>query len=70
MNIRRLESLLFQEHVVKAGQDHARYGYDSTLVTAALLDTVILVLEIRVLFVLDSSKCALNQQRFQISTSS
>ena len=49
MDIRRLESLFFQEHVVKAGQDHTCYGNNGTLMAAALLDTVILDFKIRVL---------------------
>ncbi len=60
MDIGRLESLLFEKHVVKAGQDHTRHGNDSAFVSAAFLNTVILGPEIRVLLVLDGSKGTLD----------
>lgn len=53
MDIRRLESLLFQEHVVKAGQDHTCYGNNGALMAAALFNPVILDSEIRVLLVFE-----------------
>ncbi len=53
MDVGRLESLLFEKHVVKAGQDHTGHDNDSTFVSAAFLDTVILNFEIRVLRVFD-----------------
>ncbi len=60
MDIRRLESLLLQKHVVKAGQEHTCNSYDGTLMSAALLDAVILGPEIRALLVLDGSKSTLD----------
>ncbi len=60
MDIGSLEGLLLQEHMVKAGQEHTRYSDNGTLVSAALFDPVILDPEIRVLLVLDSSKCTLD----------
>lgn len=56
MDVRRLESLLLQEHVVKKGQEHECHSYDSAFVSAVLLDTVIFDPEIRVVLVLDGSK--------------
>lgn len=69
MDIGRLESLLFEKHVVKAGQDHTCNGDNGTFMTAALLDTVILDFKIRILFVFDGSKRTLDQQRLEVSTS-
>ena len=62
MDVRRLESLLLQEHVVKTGQEHAGHSYDSAFVAAAFLDTVIFEPEIRGVLVLDGSKGTLDQQ--------
>lgn len=69
MDIGRLESLLFEKHVVKAGQDHTGHDNDSTFVSAAFLDTVIPDFEIRVLRVFDGGKRTLDQQRLEVSTS-
>ena len=48
--------------MVKAGQEHTRYRDNGTLVSAAFFDPVILGSEIRVLLILNGSKCTLNQQ--------
>lgn len=45
MDIRRLESLLFQEHVIKAGQDYTCYGNNGTFIAAAFLDASYLTLK-------------------------
>lgn len=68
MDIRRLESLLFQEHVVKAGQDHTGYGNNGPLMSAAFLNAIIFDPEIRVLLVLDGSKGTLDQQGLKVGT--
>lgn len=69
MDVRRLESLLLQEHVVKAGQEHAGYGDNGTFVSAAFFDPVILEPEIRIALVFDGSKRTLNQQGLKVSAS-
>ena len=60
MNVRRLESLLLEKHVVKAGQEHACYSDNGTFVSAAFFDPVTFCPEIRVLPVLDGGKGTLD----------
>ena len=60
MNVRRLESLLLEKHVVKAGQEHACYGDNGTFMSAAFFNPVIFGPEIRILFVLNGGKGTLD----------
>lgn len=70
MDIGRLEGLLFEKHVVKAGQDHTCNGNNGTFMAAALPDTVIFGPKIRILLILNGGKGTLDQQGFEVSPSS